>query len=478
LSEGDQNKHNTIKNFVKSLENEEEMNVEEQESEIRLRKKKGDIVSPKDEKKKDGMKKEKEGGNEGSGDVKKKSKSKKEKVEIEVEEDYGILVGHPFNTRRNTHVKHENGKFLGLPGVWYKIIEESGIDPEELDINCDKILSILYARDQKKPLPRGSKLSLREIVDLESDPLEIYEIVDDIGEGGSGACLFFAKNKETEQKVAIKKIIINHHNVESLTAEVYLMKSSQHENIVKYIDSHLYEGRLWIIMEYMDGGNLATILQYHNDFPLTEIQIRWVTWSVLNGLSYLHANHRIHRDLKSDNILLSRNGSVKIGDFGFGAQLTKVHPKRNTKSGTTYWMAPEAIRGLDYDTSVDIWSLGILIMEMAEGDPPYIDLPELKALFLICEKGVPLLQEPLNWSEDMKDFLKLCLAMKPSSRPTSENLLSHVWLLPIANDPNVSRLIPIIKAVKKKKKDDIKLMGEKLRLRIKNHSFEKKNEDL
>jgi len=246
------------------------------------------------------------------------------------------------------------------------------------------------------------------------------------------------------------------------------MKSSKHENIVNYFDSYFFDEKLWIIMEYMDRGNLANILQYHNEFPLTEIQIRFVTWSILNGLSYLHSNHRIHRDLKSDNILLSRSGSVKIGDFGFAAQLTQVQPKRNTRSGTTYWMAPEAIRGQDYDTSVDIWSLGVLIMEMAEGDPPYIDLPELKALFMICEKGLPHLKEPLNWSKEMKDFLKLCIAMKPSSRPTSEELLSHVWLLQVSNDPNVSRLIPLIKAVKNKKKEEIRLLSERLRLRKRN----------
>jgi len=319
-------------------------------------------------------------------------------------------------------------------------------------LNYEKIKVILGARDQKKKLPIDLDLQLNELVEVYINPSDIYEIKDDIGEGGTG-CVFMGNNKETQQKVAIKKINVSQYNIDSLAAEVYLMKTSEHENIVKYIDSYWDETRLWIVMEYMDGGNLATILQYHNEFPLTEIQIRYVTYSILNGLAYLHLNHRIHRDLKSDNILLSKNGSIKIGDFGFAAQLTQVQPKRNTKSGTTYWMAPEVLGGQEYDTSVDIWALGILIMEMAEGDPPYIDLPELKALLLICNKGVPTLKDPINWTDDMKDFHKLCTAMKPSSRPNAVELLEHPWILPVANDSNVNRLIPLIKAIKKKRRE-------------------------
>merc|ERR1711991_85577 len=99
----------------------------------------------------------------------------------------------------------------------------------------------------------------------------------------------------------------------------------------------------------------------------------------------------------------------KIADFGYAAQLTQEKTKRNTIVGTPYWMAPELIRGQNYDTKVDIWSLGIMVMEMVEGEPPYMDFPPLRALFLITTKGIPGLKHPENWSEDFQDFVKLTL---------------------------------------------------------------------
>lgn len=100
------------------------------------------------------------------------------------------------------------------------------------------------------------------------------------------------------------------------------------------------------------------------------------------GLSYIHSKHRIHRDIKSDNILIGDGGSVKIADFGYAAQLSKSRAKRQTIVGTPYWMAPELIRGVDYDSKVDIWSLGIMLMELLEGEPPYMSYPPLRVFSL------------------------------------------------------------------------------------------------
>lgn len=94
-------------------------------------------------------------------------------------------------------------------------------------------------------------------------------------------------------------------------------------------------------------------------------------------MEYIHSLHRIHRDIKSDNILLNLNGDIKLADFGYTVQLTEKKKNRNTTIGTPYWEAPEVITGENYDTKVDIWSLGIMAMEMAEGEPPYMDLPPL-----------------------------------------------------------------------------------------------------
>jgi serine/threonine protein kinase len=86
-------------------------------------------------------------------------------------------------------------------------------------------------------------------------------------------------------------------------------------------------------------------------------------------------------------------------------------------------MAPELIQGSDYDEKVDIWSLAIMAMEMAEAEPPYMDYPPLKALFMITTQGIPDLQDPERWSAEFKDFVKICLRKDPSSRPSAKDLL-------------------------------------------------------
>jgi len=108
----------------------------------------------------------------------------------------------------------------------------------------------------------------------------------------------------------------------------------------------------------------------------SEDVVKYVLKKSLEGLDFLHQKHIIHRDIKSDNLLMSQNGEVKLADFGYACQLTEEKAGRKSKVGTVCWMAPELIRGeRSYTTKVDIWSYGIFAMEMADGDPPYINEP-------------------------------------------------------------------------------------------------------
>lgn len=122
--------------------------------------------------------------------------------------------------------------------------------------------------------------------------------------------------------------------------------------------------------------------------------ISYIFREVLKGLASLHRQHRIHRDIKSDNILIATDGKVKLSDFGYAAQLTSEKDKRNTLVGTPCWMAPELIAGNLYDTKVDVWSLGIVALEMADGDPPFIKENPLKVLFMISSASPPRLKNP------------------------------------------------------------------------------------
>jgi len=273
------------------------------------------------------------------------------------------------------------------------------------------------------------------------DPNAIFKDARKVGEGAAGE-VFLARDARTNDMLAIKKMPINAQNIKLLTTEIGIMKSSIHPNIVRYIESYMMSDTIWVAMEYMTGGCLTEVLEQHpNGVRMTEEQIALVSLSSLRGLSYIHSLHRIHRDIKSDNILLSGDGLVKLADFGYAAQLTQDKSKRNTIVGTPYWMAPELIRGQNYDQKVDIWSLGIMCMEMAEGEPPYMDFPPLRALFLITTKGIPPLKETERWSPEFKDFVAKCLDKESESRLDANEMLKHPFLRKAAPPAELNRVI-------------------------------------
>jgi len=296
------------------------------------------------------------------------------------------------------------------------------------------------------------ELSLIDIIDDECNPREVYDIETTIGTG-SGGSVFLAKKKGTNDRVAAKKIELTNDNLESLKREIHMMKLALHDNIVQFECSILHEANVWIMMEYMDGGSLGNILDFYSIYRLEEAEMKYVIWNVMSGLKYLHSLHRIHRDIKSDNILLSKSGEVKIGDFGFAVQLTEdLDYKRTTKLGTPYWMAPEVIKGKKYDYKADIWSVGILIYEMAEGYPPYTDLPRIEAISSISKKGCPPLSDINNnkWTTELTTFLKTCLRKRPEKRNSANDLTKHDWLKQANSDLNRTKFFDIIDQVKKK----------------------------
>lgn len=266
---------------------------------------------------------------------------------------------------------------------------------------------------------------LRAVV-TPGNPNEMYKKLKRVGQGASGS-VYVAISVATNTKIAIKQMDLAHQPRKDLiVTEIMVMKESQHPNIVNYLDSFLVQNNdLWVIMEYMEGGALTDVIDNNT---MTEQQIATVCLETTAGLHHLHSRNILHRDIKSDNILLNASGQVKISDFGFSAKLTDQRNKRATMVGTPYWMAPEVVKQKEYGTKVDIWSLGIMAIEMIENEPPYLDEEPLKALYLIATNGTPTLKTPEKLSRELKSFLAVCLCVDVRSRATSDELLNHEFL--------------------------------------------------
>ncbi|GAB5590091.1 hypothetical protein Unana1_04991 [Umbelopsis nana] len=269
---------------------------------------------------------------------------------------------------------------------------------------------------------------LADIVDL-TDPHGIYTDMTHIAEGESGN-MYAAKHSLTNRTVAIKIIPRTAEaKMKKIRNELTTMKMSRHPNVVEYITSYLTNTEVWVVMECMDVS-LADIISINpEDVPhMTEPQIARITRDILRALCRIHRLNRIHRDIRSDNILFNSRGEVKLADFGHCAQLSVQQPKRNSVVGTPYWMAPEVVKGLEYDAKADIWSLGVLLIEMMEGNPPYVEYPPLRALFLIASNGLPPLKDESRWSENFIDFYKQCTNPNASERPDADVLLKHAFV--------------------------------------------------
>ncbi|KAK1586669.1 hypothetical protein Q3G72_004882 [Acer saccharum] len=258
-----------------------------------------------------------------------------------------------------------------------------------------------------------------------------------LGRGTFGH-VYLGFNSEKGQMCAIKEVRVVHDDQSSkeclkqLNQEINLLSQLQHPNIVRYYGSEMAEETLSVYLEYVSGGSIHKLLQEYG--PFREPVIQTYTRQILLGLAFLHARNTVHRDIKGANILVDPNGEIKLADFGMAKHITSCSSMLSFK-GSPYWMAPEVVMNTNgYSLTVDIWSLGCTVLEMATSKPPWSQYEGVAAIFKIGNsKDVPDIPDHL--STDAKSFIKLCLQRDPSARPTASQLLDH----PFVRDQAIGR---------------------------------------
>ena len=265
------------------------------------------------------------------------------------------------------------------------------------------------------------------ITGKDEDPEKIFEVLEKLGQGNYGS-VYKVKKKTTNEIFAAKISTILKSNIENFKKEINVLKQCNSPYIIKYYNSYLKNNKIWIIIEYCDGGSILDLMKITNKY-LNEEEISSIIFMVLKGLLFLHEEKKIHRDIKAGNILLTKEGYAKLGDFGVSAQLMHSFSKKISKIGTPYWMSPEVISQSNYDSKCDIWSLGITCIEMAEGEPPYSEIRTFLVMKKIIGNPPKGLTNPKLWSKEFNHFVSLCLTFDPLKRPSAKDLIKHPFIV-------------------------------------------------
>lgn len=258
--------------------------------------------------------------------------------------------------------------------------------------------------------------------------LNDFEMIKEIGSGISSN-VFYGKRISTGEEVAIKKLKfkkLNGSKLQTFQREISVLAATQHPCLLKFVGA-TETAPFCIITEWMACDSLYREIHKNKQLDATKRTI--VAFDIARGMQYLHSKYIIHRDLKSLNVLLDKDGHAKIGDFGY-SRLDKEGTNMTQNIGTPHWMAPELLDpSKSYNSKIDVYAYGIVLWELASGQQPYSNLEPAQIIAQVLVNDIrPPMPDSINPS--MRELIQRCWDRNPDRRPTFDEIVKIFYTVP------------------------------------------------
>mmetsp|Transcript_12109 Transcript_12109/g.29673 ORF Transcript_12109/g.29673 Transcript_12109/m.29673 type:complete len:375 (-) Transcript_12109:115-1239(-) len=278
-----------------------------------------------------------------------------------------------------------------------------------------------YKKELHGPTGRDYRGELDNLFTTNINPHKLFKGGELLGQGGFGSVYLMVRRSDGV-KVAVKRMPhTNSKEVRENSWEIGLLKACQHPNVCELYGSYAWQGEMWMVLEYLEGGSIADAVAAIGGFK--EKHVAYAASEALKALEYIHSRKYVHRDLKSANLVFGMDATVKIIDFGLCRDISRA--EGCTMLGSPFWMPPEMVNYDAHGTPSDIWSFAISMIEMIDGHPPNYD-SSVKALWKTGTEGIDL--STYKFSEACNDFLRRSLEFDPHKRATATELLQHPFL--------------------------------------------------
>eukprot|EP00743_Colponemidia_sp_Colp-15_P004194 GILK01004524.1.p1 GENE.GILK01004524.1~~GILK01004524.1.p1 ORF type:complete len:343 (-),score=56.17 GILK01004524.1:116-1144(-) len=312
------------------------------------------------------------------------------------------------------------------------------LDDDTIDEQMAKNQSVIFGPENVNFLKQAIAIGKEGIIDegqggnlIRLEPSEL-QIGETLGRGAS-SYVQRAIHKSTGIELALKVInVFDRAKRQQMLNDVKALVGSDCPFLVKFYGAFYQEDTIKVALEFMDAGSLADVLKPLRGKPepvLPEAVLSKMIQQVLQGFIYLHkVRHQVHRDIKLENILINTGGAVKLTDFGISRELNNTAGLAHTFVGTLTYMSPERILGGSYNYSSDVWSLGMIVVELAQGRYPYKSAKNyLEVVENVVNGQEPRLAEPA-YSAELCDFVTKCLQKDPAARASPVALAAHPFI--------------------------------------------------